>query len=75
MPERTKLLARSVAPVKSSAMQPNFMVKAFDVCLLGVRVLFGFGQLNARENFDHRTVILFGKTGGARLHEHLMRGA
>ena len=31
MPERTKLLARSVAPVKSSAMQPNFMWKAFRV--------------------------------------------
>ena len=26
MPERTKLLAKSVAPVKSSAMQPSFML-------------------------------------------------
>ena len=29
MPQRTRLLARSVAPVKSSAMQPSFIARSY----------------------------------------------
>ena len=64
MPERVKLLARSLAPVKSSAMQPSRML-----CMARLRF---FGQFNARENLDHGAIVLVGKACSGRLHKHLV---
>src|SRR5690554_1045374 len=56
IPPRTRLLARSVAPVKSSAMAPNTM----DMSSLSV-VVGCLGQVDAGEplvDLDHRGVVL-----------------
>ena len=65
MPARTRLLARSVAPVKSSAMQPSRIPMLSHLRL---------GQVDAREDLDHRAVVLLRAARRRRLHEHLVRG-
>src|ERR1019366_8788088 len=65
MPARTRLLARSVAPVKSSAMQPS-SGRAMESALRG--------QRDAGEDLDHRRIVLAREAGRRGLHEHLVRG-
>src|SRR6185369_5758641 len=64
-PPRTSVLARSVAPVKSSAIAPSRSGAIGSVLLLW--------QRDAREHFDHRGVVLAAEARARGLHEHLMR--
>src|SRR5207247_1896826 len=65
MPARTRLLARSVAPVKSSAMQPSLI--AMSAHLPG-------RQVDAREDLDDGRVVLASQAAGRGLQEHLVGG-
>src|SRR6476659_8017913 len=91
IPARTRLLARSVAPVKSSAMQPSFIVPprlrlAPRRCPARGRSRLGTTrrrsgsflrarQLDSGKDLDHRGIVFLGEAGGRGLHEHLVRGA
>src|SRR5581483_9251631 len=63
MPPRTSMLARSVAPVKSSAMQPSSMGASSTL-----------RQVDAGEDLDHRGIVLAAVACGGGHQEHLVRG-
>nr|GFD20933.1 hypothetical protein [Tanacetum cinerariifolium] len=67
------MLARSVAPVKSSAMQPN-RGRGVEVLIFGSSVVGGFGgrQGDAWEDLDHGGIVFTAEACGRGLHEHLV---